>query len=38
VATGRGFLLDQHAVDDLVPPVLLGDGQQVSDRRRASAR
>jgi hypothetical protein len=33
VTTGRGLLLDQHAVDDLVPSVLLGNREQIGDRR-----
>src|SRR6185295_4582855 len=35
VPTRRRLLLDQHAVDDLVPAVFLRDRQEVSDRRHA---
>jgi hypothetical protein len=38
MATRRSFLLDQHAIDDLVPAVLLRDRQQVSDGRRTPPR
>src|SRR5262249_24973558 len=38
VPSRRRLLLDQHAVDDLVPAMLLGDRQEVSDRRHALLR
>lgn len=33
VPARSSFLLDEYAVDDLVIAVVLGDRQQISDRR-----